>query len=134
MRKQIITAIAILACAATQAHATEYQFVAEDHSPATRLCIAAGEGDIDGLRVQIRKMRQSPHHQYKAIVNAIRCNDQLAAQFAKIYGAENTYEYLYGLTTKENREQVGRTSVEDIVSAGPDGSTPDVIVVRVSGR
>jgi hypothetical protein len=134
MRKQLITAIAILACTATQVHATEYQFVAEDHSPATRLCIAAGEGDVDGLRFQIRKLRQSPHHQYKAIVNSIRCNGQVVAQFANVYGAQDTYEYLYRLTTKENRKKVGRTSVEDVVLERPDVSTADVIVVRVSGR
>ena len=134
MTKQLVTVIAIIICTATQVHATEYEFVAEDHGPATRFCIAAGEGDIDGLRFQIRKLRQSPHHQYKAIVNSVRCNGQLAAQFAKLYGADDTYEYLYRLTSKQNREQVGRTSVEDVVLGQPDVSRPDVVLVRVSGR
>ena len=132
MTKQLIAAIACFAAA--QVQATEYEFVAEDHSPATRFCVAAGEDDIQGLRSAIRKMRQSPHHQYKTIVNSIRCNGQVAAQFANVYGATETFEYLYRLTAKENREQVGRTSVEDVAVQSPDLDGSDVIVVQVSGR
>ena len=134
MTKQLITTIAILACA-TSVHATEYQFVADDRSSATRFCIAAGEGDVDGLRNQIRKLRQSsPHIQYKTIVNSIRCNGQIAAQFANAYGATNTFEYLYRLTDDRNRKHIGRTAVEEVALDQPATESPDVVIVRVSAR
>ena len=133
MIKQLIATIAILFCAA-QVHATEYQFVAEDPSSSTRFCIAAGEGDLDELRYQIRKLRQSPHVQYKTIVNSIRCNGLIAAQFANAHGAKDTFEYLYRLTDSKNRKQVGRTSVEEMALDQPDNDAPNVVIVRVSGR
>ena len=134
MTKQLIATIAILACTA-QVHATEYQFVSDDHSSATRFCIAAGEGDLDGLRQQIRKLRgKSPHVQYKTIVNSIRCNGQIAAQFANTYGAKNTFDYLYMLTDEKNRKHIGRTSVEEVALNQLAIETPDVVIVRVSGR
>lgn len=133
MGKQLIATIAILTCAA-QVHATEYQFVSDDHSTATRFCIAAAEGDLDGLRLQIRKLRQSPHVQYKTIVNSIRCNDQIAAQFANMYGAESTFEYLYSLTDGRNRKHVGHTSVEEVALDQRVTEVPGVVIVRVSGR
>jgi hypothetical protein len=132
MTKQLIAAIAFFA--ATGAHATEYTFVAEDHSPATRFCVAAGEDDIQGLRSAIRKLRQSPHVQYKTIVNSIRCNGQVAAQFANVFGATDTFEYLYRLTATEHRKQVGRTSVEDVLAQRPNPGDSGVILVQVSGR
>lgn len=134
MMKKLIAAITIISAAATQLHAAEYRFVAEDHSTATRFCVAAGEDDLNGLRSQLRKLRQSPHHQYKAVVNSIRCNGQVAAQFANVYGATDTFQFLYRLTAREYREQVGRTSVEDVVLMRPDNDAHDVIVVQVSGR
>lgn len=134
MTKQLIATIAIFACASTQVHATEYRFVAEDRSPATRFCVAAGEDDMDGLRRQIRKLRQSPHHQYKTVVNSIRCNGQVAAQFANVYGATETFEFLYRLTVRKNRNKVGHTSVEDVALKQSDGNAPDVIIVQVSGH
>jgi len=133
MTKQLIATLAILACA-TNLHATEYQFVANDYSSATRFCIAAGEGDLDGLRYQIRKLRQSPHLQYKTIVNSIRCNGQIAAQFANTHGATNTFEYLYRLTDDKNRKHIGRTSVEEVALDQSGTETPDVVIVRVSAR
>ena len=134
MTKQSIVSLFILASVSVQAQATEYRFVADDPGAATRFCVAAAEDDIDGLRSQIRKLRQSPHHQYKTIVNAIRCNDEVAAQFAHRYGASETFAYLYRLTTKEHRELVPHTSVEEVVSEQPSGDEPTVVVVHVRGR
>ncbi len=134
MTMKSLVSLTVLTCCAFQAHATEYRFVADDISAATRFCVAAAEDDIDALRSQLRKMRQSPHHQVRSIVNTVRCNDQPAAQFAHQYGATDTFAYLYRLTTREQRELVPETSVEDVAHEAPSADAPDIIVVRVAGR
>jgi hypothetical protein len=131
--KRLVSLIALTCCAA-QAGATEYRFVADDASPVTRFCVAAGEDDIDGLRAQIRKMRQSTHLQYRTLVNSIRCNDEIAVQFANRYGASETFSYLYRLTSKENREQVPYTSVEELADESRSEGESDMVLVHVQGR
>jgi hypothetical protein len=131
--KRFVTLIALTGFA-VQASATEYRFVADDASPVTRFCIAAGQNDIDGLRAQIRKMRQSTHLQYRTLVNSVRCNDEVAVQFANRYGASETFSYLYRLTSKELREQVPVTSVEELADESRADGEPDVVLVHVQGR
>jgi hypothetical protein len=134
MTMKSIVSLAVLSCCAFQAQATEYRFVADDFSAQTRFCVAAAEGDVDGLRSQIRKMRQSPHHPVKSIVNSIRCNDQPAAQFAHRFGATDTFAYLYRLTAKEHRALLPETSVEEVARQAASADEPDIVVVRVAGR
>jgi hypothetical protein len=134
MTTKSIVSFAVLTCCAFQAQATEYRFVADDFSSQTRFCIAAAEDDVDGLRSQIRKLRQSPHYPVKSIVNSIRCNDQPAAQFAHRFGATDTFAYLYRLTAKEHRELLPETSVEEVSRQAAASDEPEVVIVRVAGR
>ncbi len=134
MTMKTIVSFAALTCCAFQAQATEYRFVADDFSAQTRFCIAAAEDDVDGLRSQIRKMRQSPHHPVKSIVNSIRCNDQPAARFAHRFGATDTFAYLYRLTDKAHRELLPETSVEEVSRQASSSDEPDIVIVRVAGR
>lgn len=131
--KRLVSLIA-LTCCAVQANATEYRFVADDPSPVTQFCVAAADNDIDGLRTQIRKMRQSTHLQYRTLVSSIRCNDEVAVQFANRYGASETFSFLYRLTSKEHRDVVGQTSVEEVVQESRSDQEPAVVLVHVKGR
>ena len=132
MTRYTLILLVLLASAAAQA--TEYRFVADDLSAQTRFCVAAAENDIDGLRGQMRKLRQSPHHQYKDIVNAIRCNDQGAAQFAHRYGASETFAYLYPLTAREQRDLIPHTSVEEVALTDSSDQDSATVLVHVRGR
>lgn len=129
-----ILSLLALAGLTAQVHATEYRFVADDAGTETRLCLAIAENDLDGLRREMRKLRQSPHHQVKDLVNSIRCNDELPAQFAHRYDAPATFSYLYRLTDSVHRDQVPHTSVEELTQEESSSEPTAVVMVHVRGR
>lgn len=134
MTKRIIVSLIATAAVSFQAQAAEYQFIAEDRSASTRLCVAAAQDDVTEVRRQVRKLRTAPHIQYKTVINAVRCNGQVAAHFAQTYGATDTFSYLFKYTEKRNKQGIPHTSVEELADSKPQSESPEVIVVRVVGR
>lgn len=134
MTKHSIVSLIALACCSVQAQATEYRFIADDHSTTTRLCVATAEDDLDGVRQLLRKLHQTSHYQYRTIVNAIRCNGEVPAKFARDFGATETFAYLYRLTAKKHRNLVPYTSAEEVAAAQQSDNDDTVVVVRISGR
>ena len=132
MNPKIPAFIFLCASMVTPVSAAEFRLVGQDHSSETRFCIAAANDDMEGLRREIRRLRQSAHIQYTSIVNSIRCNGALPAQFAIGWGASETFSYLYNLTSKRNREQLKQEPFEQL-AMGVDGAEQDLVVVQVSG-
>jgi hypothetical protein len=134
MTKQISTSFILLICCTFQANATEFKFIAEDNGPVTKFCIAAAENDLKGLRNAIRKLRSAPNQQHSSIVNAVRCNDQIAAQFAHTYEASDTFAYLYKFTDTKHKTMVPVTSVEKVVASENEAGSPSLVYVHVRGK
>ena len=133
MTKQIIISLIAAATVSFQAQAAEYDFIAEDNSATTRLCIAAATDDVAEVRKQVRNLRTAPHIQYKTVVNSVRCNGEVAASFAHTYGAMETFSYLFKYTEKRNKRGIPRTSVEEVVSNAPGKGEQETILIRVRG-
>jgi hypothetical protein len=131
MTKQLISYVLFFGACLCQADSDNFQFVAADHKPTTALCVAAATGDVDGLKDALRDLRQAPHQKHKTLINAVRCNGQHVAAFAKSYSAHETFDYLYRFTEKRYKEQIHVTGVEEI--AGDDRELRNSIV-RVAGN
>lgn len=90
---------------------------------------------VGGLRHSRADPKNAPiHAPARTLVNSIRCNDEVAVQFANRYGASEAFSYLYRLTSKEQREQVPITSVEELAEESRSDQEPDVVPVDVKGR
>jgi hypothetical protein len=131
MTKQLISSALFFVACVCQADSDSFQFVAADHKPTTALCMAAATGDVDGLRDALRDLRQAPHQKHKTLINAVRCNGQHVAAFAKTYSANETFEYLYRFTEKRYKEQIPLTGVEEMAD---DDRETRAVIVRVAGN
>ncbi len=118
---------------AMNVNATEYQFEAADSSNKTKLCLAAVSNNKAALRYQLRHMRL-PHQSTRTIVNSVACNDQIIANFAITYHAEDTGAYLNKFTAKKYKKQQPKVIIEDIATAKPLVDNEKVVVVLITGN
>ena len=134
MTRQICLSFIFFACCSVEAEASEDKFIYGDQRNVTKLCIAAAKDDLDGVRRAIRSLRRGPHHKYKTIVNSVRCNGQVAAQFAQGYNATETFEYLFKFTEKKYKKMLPVNNIEAVAASATDAGGPGIVNTHVTGK
>ena len=110
----------------SQIKAQDYQFVAADNSPETKLCVSAVNNDLDSVKGRLFRMGMG--EAVRRNINRITCNDMSVAKFAHKYRAEDTFVYLNNRSALGNRAKPSVT-INDIASTE---STDKPIIVYVS--
>ena len=134
MTRQISLAILIFACCSIEAEAAEDNLVTRDQNGVSSLCIAAAEDDLERLKRAIRHLRSAPHQKYKTIINSVRCNGQVAAQFALNHKATGTFDYLYKFTEGRYRKMLSLGAFEGVAASTSETGGPGIDHVHVTGR
>ena len=106
-----LTIVCILATInIAKAAKTQYQFIANDHSPSTQICVNAAGNNIKGLRVSMRRDEQNK----RSVANALYCNGMLVSHFALKYGADNIAKYLNQYAFNKNRFDKAQVTIIDL--------------------
>ncbi|ASJ96733.1 MULTISPECIES: DUF3718 domain-containing protein [Shewanella] len=114
-----------LTFSASFAYGANYQFVAEDNSLETKICIAAGSDNQASLK---RKLVNYEHNMRYG-VNTISCNGMSLAQFSHRYEALQTYAFLSRHSSLANKVKT-RVSITDLARHQvPEEGAPVMVMV-----
>lgn len=106
-----IAGVMFAASLTSQVSAETYQFVAENNSAETKLCVSIANNDLDTMRYKLFMMGQG--EQVRRNINTLKCNDLSLAKFAYKYNAATTFTYLNERSAPVNRATT-KVTINDI--------------------
>ena len=90
----------------TDENANKFNFIANDNKRITKACVAAATDQTKVMRDNLRReSRNRSVLSFRTFVNLIKCNDEYIGNFARKYGAQNTFSYLDKYTNLKNRKR-----------------------------
>jgi hypothetical protein len=134
MKSYVHTAISMLICVSFPVAAEEFEFVADDHSKQTKLCVAAASNDLVALKRSIRSLRRSPHEKTQVLVDSVRCNGVTPTRFARQYKAADSLAFLNQHSTHRVQELEPTVTLREIADSRDLEEAPIVTIVHVSGQ
>lgn len=110
--RQIIAALVLtnIALFATAQGSTKYIFKAADNSLNTKICVAAANDNLVGLKKTSRLDRFG----IKNITRHLKCNDQDVTNFAATYDAYNTTLYLSKMAPEKYKVNLSQVEITDL--------------------
>ncbi|GGF78497.1 DUF3718 domain-containing protein [Alteromonas lipolytica] len=108
------------------AGAQDYQFIAADNNPMTKLCVSIANNDLSATKARLYNMGLGAA--IRQNINRITCNDMSTAQFAHKFKASDTFVYLNNRSSYANKEKPSVT-ISDIAKVE---SSQQPVVVYVS--
>ena len=118
----------LLLAVTQQSVASETNFIANDNTIETRLCIAAATDDSSTLKSLIRRTYK---RHTREVANNFNCNGVSMARFAYDFNAKNTFEYLNRYSHASNR--VKQSVIIKDLAANKTKAMPKTVVVS-AGR
>lgn len=112
-----------------QVTAQDYQFVAADNTPETKLCVSAVNNDLDTMKGRLFRMGMGDA--VRKNINRITCNDMSVAKFAHKYQAQDTFVYLNNRSAYSNKAKPSVT-INDLAHTETSGQP--VVVYVSAGR
>ncbi|PKG99135.1 DUF3718 domain-containing protein [Paraglaciecola sp. MB-3u-78] len=118
------------------AYAAQYKFIAKDNSKDTKMCVLAGNNEIEPLKkaVKYNKTWSSYKESEKSLVNRVYCNNLHIANFAKKYNANETFDYLKKYTRKHNLDKLPTVTIKDVVARTSVNKSAEEIIIVYVGR
>ncbi|MEW6996355.1 DUF3718 domain-containing protein [Colwelliaceae bacterium BS250] len=124
--RQIIAALVLvnIALFATAQGSTKYIFKAADNSLNTKICVAAVNNNLVGLKKASRADRLG----IKDITRHLKCNGLDITNFAATYDAYDTTLYLSKMAPKKYKIDLNQVEITDLAKNSSSGQTKIIYV------